>query len=76
MKDRGDNSERNKLKGVGWLMGAENERGGDKGRDIEGKTDGGMRQRGLPADKIAVCDRFLWRLNWAHGLRGISLRSE
>lgn len=80
MKDRGDNSGRNKLnKGSGWG-------GVDGSRERERRRRGGERHRrkdrwkgktdiGLPADKIAACDRFLRRLNWARGLRGNQSKS-
>lgn len=63
---------------MGGLMGAEKERGGDEGEERHRGKDRwwGETEIGLPADKIAVCDRFLQRLNWARGLRGISLSPE
>lgn len=54
-------------------MEAEKEKGGERHRRKDrwkGKTD-----IGLPADKIAACDRFLRRLNWARGLRGNQSKS-
>lgn len=61
----------------GWA-GAEKEKGrGRGGGGGEGRTDTegkdrwrGWAEIGLPADKIAVFDRFLRRPNWARGLRG------
>lgn len=46
-------------------------RGGEGRVDTEGKDRWrGRAETGLPADKIAVFDRFLRRPNWARGLRG------
>lgn len=51
--------------------------GREREADGEGETDGwrGWTEIGLPADKIAVSDRFLRRLNWARGLRGNQSKS-
>ena len=45
--------------------------GGD--RDVEGKTDGGVRGRLGYLQITSLRDRFSWRLNWARGLRGESV---
>lgn len=81
MKDRGDKSERNKLnKERGWVGWEQRRREAeeDEGEERHRRKDRwrGETEIGLPADKIAVCDRFLPRLNWARGLRGISLSPE
>lgn len=49
----------------------------ERGTGEEGETDGWRvwTEIGLPADKIAVSDRFLRRLNWARGLRGNQSKS-
>lgn len=72
MKDRGQkNSKRYKWnKGVG---GRNSERW--RGGDIEGETDGGVRGRLGYLQITSPCDRFLWRLNWACGLRGNQSKS-
>lgn len=43
--------------------------------DVEGKTDGGMMGRLGYLQITSQCDRFLWRLNWARGLRGNQSKS-
>ena len=52
------------------------EKGREEGeRDIEGKTDGGVRGILGYLQITSLCDRFMWRLNWAHGLRGNQSKS-
>lgn len=71
MKDRGwKNSERHM-----WNRGGGSRRRGGGERDIEGKTDGGVRGRLGYLQITSLCDRFMWRLNWARGLRGNQSKS-
>lgn len=68
------------VKGASGIMSrvdrfGERERWSGGERDIEGKTDGGARGRLGYLQITSLCDRFLWRLNWARGLRGNQSKS-
>ena len=60
--------------GTGGEEGSGN-REEEEGREVEGKTDGGVRGRLGYLQITSLCDRFMWRLNWARGLRGNQSKS-